>query len=534
MKIIAKNQTWKYLFWFGPFLITAGLTIGLVTQQWGIIPFIFIISGIVIIGLWLGWQSHRSNWWGQRSTQAGTNALVATLAVLVILGLTNFLASRYHLRTDLTEAQLFTIAPQSKELVRSLKTPVKIWVFDVTDNPVDRELLENYRRQNPKFQYEYVDPQARPFLAQRFGVNNYGEVYLESGNTRQIVQVVNEGDRLSENRLTNRLQQISNGSIAKVYALQGHGEHQLEAGQQGLSQAVQALTDKNYTVTPLNLVQTASIPEDAAVVVVAGPERALFDTEVPALQDYLNRGGNLLLMIDPNTQTKLDSLLSEWGVKLDNRLALNSSKNVETLGPGFSIVTEYGKHPITKDFGNGISVYKFARPIEITPVPGIEATPLLITQPYPETWAESDQKSENFQFDEGSDLKGPLTLGVALTRKAGTKINTPTSSSTPPPSPSPTPSTTETTKESRLVVLGNSDFATDGSFDKYLNGDVFLNSVTWLSQQDQQILSIRPKEPKNRRLNFTQQQAILLTSSSLLFLPMLGFATAAILWWLRR
>jgi ABC-type uncharacterized transport system involved in gliding motility auxiliary subunit len=83
-------------------------------------------------------------------------------------------------------------------------------------------------------------------------------------------------------------------------------------------------------------------------------------------------------------------------------------------------------------------------------------------------------------------------------------------------------------------VLGNSDFATDGSFDKYLNGDVFLNSVTWLSQQDQQILSIRPKEPKNRRLNFTQQQAILLTSSSLLFLPMLGFATAAILWWLRR
>ncbi|MBW4670513.1 MAG: Gldg family protein [Cyanomargarita calcarea GSE-NOS-MK-12-04C] len=573
MKIIANKKPWKYLFWLGPFLITAGLTSGLLTEKWGTIPLILLISGTVITGFWLFWQSQQNNWWSKRSTQAGTNALVATVSVLAILGLINFLGTRYHLRTDLTEAQLFTLAPQSKELVRSLKQPVKVWLFDVTQNSIDRELLENYRRQSPKFQFEYIDPQARPGLAEKFGVKDYGEIYLESGDKRQLVQAINENERLSEVRLTNRLQQISSATTTKVYLLQGHGEHQLGAGEGGMSQATQALGDKNYIPEPLNLVEKSKIPEDATVVVIAGPKRALFDPEVAALRDYLNRGGNVLLMVDPNTDSKVEPLLQEWGVKLDNRLAVDVSGGVG-LGPAVALINEYGKHPITKNFGNGISFYRLARPIDATPVPGIEATELLRTKPYPSSWAESDLSSENLQFNEGSDRKGPLTLGIALTRKAGSKINptpiptpsptieltpkaspttqakaspspTPKSSSTPitlapPPapnsSPSPTPSASplETTKESRLVVLGNSDFATDGLFDKQLNGDVFLNSVSWLSQQDEQTLSIRPKEAKNRRINMTAAQANLLALSSLLILPLLGFACSTFFWWRRR
>ena len=565
MKIIANKKPWKYLFWLGPFLITAGLTSGLLTEKWGTIPLILLISGTVITGFWLFWESQQNNWWGKRSTQAGTNALVATVSVLAILGLINFLGTRYHLRSDLTEAQLFTLAPQSKELVHSLKQPVKVWLFDVTQNSIDRELLENYRRQSPKFKFEYVDPQARPGLAEKFGVKDYGEVYLESGDKRQLVQAINENERLSEVRLTNRLQQISSSTTTKVYLLQGHGEHQLGAGEGGMSQATQGLGDKNYIPEPLNLVEKSKVPEDATVVVVAGPKRALFDSEVAALRDYLNRGGNVLLMIDPNTDPKVQPLLQEWGVKLDNRLAVDASGGVG-LGPAVALINEYGKHPITKNFGNGISFYRLARPIDATPVPGIEATELLRTKPYPSSWAESDLKSENLQFNEGSDRKGPLTLGIALTRKAGSKINStpiptpsptlklspkaspspitlpppPTPNSSPSLSPSPTPTPTpsvspvETTKESRLVVLGNSDFATDGLFDKQLNGDVFLNSVSWLSQQDQQTLSIRPKEAKNRRINMTAVQANLLVLSSLLILPFLGFASSAFFWWRRR
>jgi ABC-type uncharacterized transport system involved in gliding motility auxiliary subunit len=539
MKIVAKNKLWKYLFWLGPFLIAVGLTIGLVSEQWGLITLAFLITGIVISGLGIIWQSYQTSWWKRRSTQAGTNALVATLAVLAILGLINFLGTRYHLRADLTESQLFTLAPQSRELVRALPQPVKVWVFDINQNPQDRELLENYQRQSSKFQFEYIDPQARPGLAEKFGVKDYGEVYLESGDKRQLVQTINQNERLSEIRLTSRLQQLTSSTTAKAYLLQGHGERQLSPGKGAISQAVQGLGDKNFTTSPLNLGETSKVPQDAAVVIVAGPKRGLFEGEVKALQEYLNRGGNLLLMIDHNTDPKVDSLLQEWGVRLDNRLAVDiSSESVVGLGPAAPLVTEYGEHPITKDFGNGNSFYPLARPLEITSVPGVEATPLLRTKPYPNSWAESDLQSEKLEFNEGKDLKGPLTLGVALTRKqaaksASTPPAPPAPSASPAPTPSPTPSS-QTATESRLVVLGNSDFATDGLFQQQLNGDVFLNSVTWLSQQDQQPLSIRPKEPKNRRITLTTTQGNLLILSSLLLLPLIGFAIALIIWWKRR
>ncbi|MBD2506914.1 Gldg family protein [Nostoc muscorum FACHB-395] len=561
MKIVAKKKLWKYLFWLGPFLIAVGLTVGLVSEQWGLIPLVFLITGIVISGLGIIWQSYETNWWKRRSTQAGTNAVVATLAVLAILGLINFLGTRYHLRSDLTESQLFTLAPQSRELVSVLPQPVKVWVFDINQNPQDRELLENYQRQSSKFKYEYIDPQARPGLAEKFGVKDYGEVYLESGDKRQLVQTVNQNERLSEIRLTSRLQQLTNSTTAKVYLLQGHGERQLSAGKDAISQAVQGLGDKNFTTSPLNLGETSKVPQDASVVIVAGPKRGLFEGEVKALQEYLNRGGNLLLMIDPNTDPKLNSLLQEWGVRLDNRLAVDvSGESVVGLGPAAPLVTEYGQHPITKDFGNGNSFYPIARPLEIISVPGVQATPLLRTKPYPNSWAESDLKSEKLEFNADKDLKGPLTLGVALTRKQAAKSAStaqpartpsplpspttqrkasppPPASSAPPASPTPTPSPTpssQTATESRLVVLGNSDFATDGLFQQQLNGDVFLNSVTWLSQQDQQPLSIRPKEPKNRRITLTTTQGNLLILSSLLLLPLIGFAIALIIWWKRR
>ncbi|QDL09969.1 ABC transporter [Brasilonema octagenarum UFV-E1] len=617
MKLLAKKKPLKILFWFGPFLLAAGLTSGFVSQNWGPIQLTLIILGTLIIVLWLIWQNKQNNWLGQRSTQASTNALIATLAVLAILGLINFLGTRYDTRVDLTETKLFTLAPQSRELVRNLQVPAKILLFDVNQDPVDRDLLENYRRQSSKFSFEYIDPQARPGLARKFGVKDYGEVYLEFGDKRQLVQVVGPQQRLSEVKLTNSLQQISSISSAKVYLLQGHGEHELSGKGEGvISQAVKALNDKGYTTSALNLVEKSSIPQDANVVVVAGPKRSLFENEVKALQDYLNRGGNVMLMIDPDTDPKLESLLAQWGVKLDNRLAVDVSASVG-LGPAAPLVTQYGKHPITKDFGNGISFYPLARPIDTNPVPGIQATPLLLTKAYPNSWAESDQQSENLKFNPESDRKGPLTLGVALTRKLSAKSEA-TSNSTPTPTPtatpqtqasptqratpttaatpasptqratpttaatpasptqrakpiaaatpqtsasptqrakpttpatpaSPTPTTTptatatpasptpsSTSGESRMVVLGNSDFIINGLFDKQLNGDVFLNSVTWLSQQDQQPLSISPKEVINRRINLTGVQALLLELSSLVILPLIGLVVAAIFWWIRR
>jgi ABC-type uncharacterized transport system involved in gliding motility auxiliary subunit len=540
MKIIAVNWKYlKYLVWFGFSLIVMGVTAGLVANSWGVVPLSLIGVGVVFVLLWLGMSGNaESGFWGRRSTQAGTNALVATLAVLVILGLINFLGVRYAQRVDLTETQLYTLAPQSIQVVKQIQQPVKVWIFENTaPNTQDEELLENYRRQNDQFSYQYVDPQADPGLAQRFGVQSFGEVYLESGDKRNFLQTMTPEERLSERTLTNGLAQIGSDRQLKVYFTQGHGEKTLQGGQNGLSVAVAQLTEKSYVPEPLTLTDDGKVPDDAAVVVVAGPQRELLAAEVKALQDYLKRQSGLLLMLDPLSKPGVNSLLQDWGVTLSDRVVIDPAGQAAGLGPTVALVTQYGDHPITQEFGNGISLFPIAQPLGVADKPDQEEMPLLFSDDRAQ--AQQVSPTGELQFDPNGEGQGSLTLGVALSRTIEDADE-----NQPEPSPEASPAEpdedqpaaadqAESKPEARLVVIGNSGFATDGLFNQQLNGDVFLNSVSWLSQQDDRTLSIRPKEMTNRRIVLSAQQQTLVSIAALAVLPLLGFG-AALVSWLRR
>lgn len=566
-----------------------GLTAQEVAGEWSPVSLALLTVGLLIIGLWfLLLDQITPGFWGRRSTQVGTNAIIATLAMFVIVGLINFLGVRYGVQIDLTENQLFTLSPQSQQVVRNLEQPVKIWIFESSANPADQELLENYRRYGSNLEFEFVDPQLQPELAQKFNVNYIGEIYLEYGNQRELVQTISQGERLSEVELTNAIERITGDRTDKVYFLQGHGERPLDASDEpGLSQAVSALEAKNFTVEPLNLAEQPAVPDDASLIVIAGPKRALFEPEVQALEDYLADGGSLLVMIDPDTNPGLEPLLSDWGVTLTNQIVIDASGQgrLVGLGPATPLVTQYGDHPITKDFGTGFSIYPLAQPVDTEPIEGIKETPLVITNP--QSWAENTPEQQPLEFNEQEgDRPGPLVLGVALSRQDSSVSpssepeaedtpeaseedteepetedtpeaseedteeiaaeDTPEASPTASPeeeeSPEASPSPIQTDEsqdkedkaESRLIVYGNSNFATDSWFDQQLNPDIFVNSVSWLSKRDEQALSISPKEPEDRRINLTPVQSGILGWLALLIVPAFGFITAGMLWWLRR
>ncbi|MCS6813181.1 MAG: Gldg family protein, partial [Cyanobacteria bacterium] len=483
-----------------------------------------------------------------------------TLSVLLILGIINFLGARYAARLDLTDNQLFTLSPQTQQVVKALKQPVKIWVFLKPGDPeatATRSLLEQYRQLNAsKFSFEIVDPQAKPLLAKQFGVTSFGEVYLEAGDQRQQVQQVTPYERLAEGRLTNRLELLSGGKQTVVYFTQGHQELPLERQAESISQVSTLLLDKSIKAEPLNLSTTATVPTNAAAVVVAGPRRPFLEGEIKALTDYSDRGGSLLLLLDPTVKTGLESFLeTKWGVKLDDRLVINASQQ-QLLGPSTPVISQYGQHPITEAFRNGFSAYPFARPIALVPTKDVQQFPLLITDN--QNWAETNLDDTNLKFEpDKGDIRGPLTIGAALTRsvtpktaEAATTSPSPTPESSPSPtaSPSPSPSPSPTTSpspspspateqvEARLVIIGNSQFASNQLVQNpgLLNSDVILNAVTWLTRQDDRALAIRPKESKNRALNLTSLQANLIGWIALIILPLVGFSTAAALWWRRR
>jgi ABC-type uncharacterized transport system involved in gliding motility auxiliary subunit len=530
----------KYAVFLGVGLASAGLMVGVVSGIWDMTATGLIIAGVVLMGIWLLFLGRlgdpkQPKFWQRRSTQVGTNALISTLSVLAILGLLNFVAVRQVYRIDQTETQLFSLAPETKQVLKSLKQPVKLYLFTPDRDPGDQILLDRVTAQNPNLTVEYVDPQTNPTLAQRFNLKNdlvNKDVFLERQSrsqnrpVTQLVQTINPQERLSESKLVNALIRVTSDRQPKIYFLQGHGEKTLEPGKSSLSAAAKGLTDRNFVTLPLSLAQTGSVPADAAAIVIAGPQKALFEPEIQLLEDFQAEGGSLLILLDPRTQTGLDPLLLKWGIKLDDRLAIDGSGIGQQLrlGPAAPIVQTYSDHPITRSFANSISFYPYARPLEILQVANVRPNPIVVTNN--RSWADANPDEKPVKFGEG-DRMGPLPIGVALSRLVAVPTaNVPTS-----PTASPAPAAG---LESRMVVFGNTAFAMDGYFNQAINGDVLLNSISWLSQDDTQTLSVRPRSVKNRRIIPSRSLVVGLFVTSVIVVPLLGLVAALVLWWRRR
>lgn len=496
-------------------LLIMGIAAGIVSGSWGIIPVTLLALAGVLLLAWLVIQSRISpGFWGRRSTQTSANRLLSLLAVLVILGIINFLGVRYGTQFDLTENQQFTLALESQEVLKNLQQPVNILVFEGNPPSSQRLLLEQFQRQSQgKVSFQFIDPTEQPGLAKKFNVQQTGEVILEAGNRSQPL----EGE-LKEANLTPALVKVTGDQTTRAYFTHGHGELALSGGNQSLSQALEVLNKRNVVSEPLNLLTNPEVPADANVVIVAGPRQRFLAPEVTALETFLKKGGSVLLMLDPDVEAGLEPLLNAWGIKLDNRWVIDGSGVAQQvgLGPDTVVAFEYGSHPITQRFAQGPSLFPQVQAILVAPRDQDDVINLVTTSP--QTWAESNPQAESFSFDPNQDQPGPLTLGVAITR----------------PLASETQANETKPQDSRLVVFGDSGFAANSFFEQGINGDLFVNSVLWLGERDDQPLSIRPKDATNRRLSLsvaTNRWVILI---SLLLLPLLGFGMAIGAWWQRR
>jgi len=503
------------IYLFSLLFLIAGILLGLITSDWLGISTFLIIIGIAIAIVSVGLASRKKqDFWQKPAMIASFNTLISTVAVLVIVVLINLIVGSYNWRFDLTENQLFTLAPQSQEIVKNLQQPLKVWIFDSNIDLATITLLENYQNYSNNFQFEVVDPEIEIGLAEQFGVQSprgFAEVYLSSQDKQEFVAIINksQGQNLTEIQLTNAIVNLKRDRNYSVYFLQGHGEPEFEQVDGGFTQAITALQERSYVVAPLNLATSKQIPDNADLIAIAKPLRKLFPQEITALQNYLNNGGNILLMLLPNNDAGLTSFLASYGIKLDNRLIIDfsSPESVVQFGYGVSIITNYGEHPITQNFGNGLAIFPDSRPVEIITTENIDAVPFVISSE--NTWAESNLADPEITFNEQEDIPGPLNIAISLTREL-----------------------TET--KSKMVIFGNGTFATDGWFQQQLNGDIFLNTIDWLTGEDEQILSIRPREQTDRRINLSPFQAGIISWLAIRIMPLLGFAIAGIIWWKRR
>ncbi|MEM6500423.1 MAG: Gldg family protein [Cyanobacteria bacterium P01_C01_bin.89] len=537
----------QFCFLASLFWAAAGLSVGYVTGEWDIFPTLALVVAGLLLFLWLITQPNLVGLWGQRSTQTSTNAIATTVAVIAILGILNFVGVRYSTTLDVTETQQFTLAPQSQSLLENLEEPVRVLIFDQAIAPADRDLLQRYQNQSDKFKFELVNPREQFGLAQEFQVSTIGEVYLEQGDRKTLVTTLGQDQGgLTESTLTNALQQFLVTTQEPIYFVQGHGERPLEVGEGGMFDAVSALSDRNFEARPLILAQEKAVPDDALAVAVVGPQRSFLPGEVQLLENYLDGGGRLLLFLDPTIETGFDSLLDNWGVALDGRIVIDASIASQLVGlqPDMPVATQYGNHPITSTFQEGISFYPSVQAVTTTEQTGITVANLVETSD--QSWSETNPTEDPLQFNPEVDARGPLALGVVATKEVTGEVNAAESeagedSAGEPPEEAEgnEPENADNTganemKEGRLVVFGTSTFIADGLFTQQLNGDVFLNSVSWLSDRDESSLALRPRESNDRQLLITEFESNILRLLALAILPLGALGTAGWLWWRSR
>jgi len=330
------------------------------------------IAGLVCTLLYLlsQWREVGRSF-SRRQVRYGAMSAGSVLVVLLILAGINYIANRQSKRWDLTAGGQFTLSDQTKKILGSLNEPVKVRVFAST-RVVDRyrDRLTEYAQQTDKLAVEYIEPLKQPSLAAQYQVQQDGTVVFEYGGRTERATSDAEQD------LTNAIVKVVEGAQKKVYFVQGHGEKDTASGERtGYTGAASALGGDNFTVEKIVLAQQTAVPDDATVLVIAGPRTDYLPAEMEMIRAYLRKGGKLLLMLDPPERTasapltNLLALAREWGIEVGNNVVVDLSPAGRLLGTGPSIpvAASYPPHPIN-DRMQVLTAYPLSR--SVTPVSG--------------------------------------------------------------------------------------------------------------------------------------------------------------------
>ncbi len=457
-----------------------------------------------------------------RSALYGANTVILTAIFMGILIFVNLLAFRHKHRFDFTEGGYFTLAPQTKKLVSSLPREVKLTAFFQTESPEKiafTNLIAGYLEETDKIKLQYVDPDKNPAVTKQYGVTTYGTVAMESGVKETKIQ------NTSEESITNALLKVTRDEQKLIYFLEGHNESKISNDDNmGYSTAKKNLEQDGFIVKPLLLLQSGEVPKDASVLVVPGPKKPLQDEEKEILENYLNSGGAIFMLIDPESSSGMETFLKKWGIELGDNIVIDPMSRL--FGGDFAapVVNQYTVHEITSNFVLA-TIFPIIRSVHGVPAAGITTTELLKTSA--NSWAESNFNSGAVEYDEDKDIKGPISVSVIATKVMG-EAN-PEISDTPRSDAEP-----ERNKPSAtLLVVGDSDFSNNRYTNFSGNGDFFLNAVSWLAEEEQ-LISIRPKERKNTPIQITQPMGSAIFIMGILVLPGLIAAMGIRVWWRRR
>jgi ABC-type uncharacterized transport system involved in gliding motility auxiliary subunit len=446
-----------------------------------------------------------------RRTAALSQGLLYTVIVIAILAIVNFFANRYNKSYDSTATKQFTLSDQTVKIAKNLEQPLTITYWDQpTKFKPAQDLLDRYQNLSTKVNVQYMDADKKRTQAIAAGVKTLGTIFVDYGAKHQ------EAKSLTEEEVTGAIIRAMKGGERLACFVLGSGEHSIDnADRTGYSRAKELLEKNNYKTQTLKMLEKLEIPKECTIVTVAGPKRDYIQPEADALKAYVEGGGHAVFLVDPplkfadtDENQPLVNVLASWGVTPEKDLVLdpNPVGQIFGLGPEVPLVSSYESHAIVSTMKETPTGFPIVRSLEVKN--GDHTTVEKLFSSGDSSFATVNISSNEIK-PSANDKKGPLVLGAAGTYNGTGEA------------------------KGRFVVIGSSGWAANNFLPFNGNRDLFLNIYNWLSS-DEDLISIRPKEPEDRRLNMNARQVTMVFYTVVIMIPLLIILAGVSVWWKRR
>jgi ABC-type uncharacterized transport system involved in gliding motility auxiliary subunit len=483
-----------------------------------------IAASLAALAFWLSVAYRRLK--ERLSQRSGVFVFVTTgsaLALLALLGGLNWMVAKSALSIDLTARGVHSLSEQTRKVLDRLDTDVRITAFYERGSAELMKLdslVQGYQRHSGRLSFRALSPTRDVELTDRYRVHEGGpRVFVETrwddkerAKTARFamdLRVLNH-----EQELTNALMKAVQDKRPRVYMLTGHNEASADdKGPEGYQQSIDALLAEGYDVLRLNLLEARRVPDDAAAVLIAGPRQGLLPPEVSELSRYLVTGGSVAVLLEAGAPHGMGALLQSFGVQANDDIVIDLSPFGTMFGggPHTAIATDLADHPITTPLAGSNLVFSRSRSLSLNPGTAADTVALIKTGKY--AWGETDLQGEReeVEWNEG-EVRGPVTLAVAavIPRERGDER---------PPT--------------RLFIAGDSSFASNQLLALSSNKNLLLNSVGWLTSQEDKI-AIRPRTRGANLIVLSPQQREAIAFFVLYLLPVLLLSLGLGIWLVRR
>lgn len=480
------------------------------------------------------------NFLQSKALRAGGYSGLYILVFVAILVALNWLGVQYNETFDATSRKLYSLSDQTHKILDGLDRDVTMSYFDRTSQfEVAEDMLRRYENASSRVSVEYIDPDEDPVKTEAMNVRTYGTLILHIGDSRQ------EANSTSEQDITNAIITAVKGQEKTACVATGHGESASgDMERDGFSNAKSLIEDANYGYEDVNL-GVDGVPSNCTLLLVPGPSAAYFEPEIEAVRSYVESGGRALFMLRPSfpdargrrdeANPKLVELLARWGVKSANDIVIDESPIGQLFGGGpfTPLVSSYKFHPIVEPMENMGTLFPRARTVGAA-----DETPDGWTIDELFESSESSLATETLTIEDNAVTLGPAsdqTDGPISLAVAGTyDVPAPEGDGEAEAEPDEIAATEdEEEPEGRIVAVGSFGFATNYGLSLGGNQDLLLNMMNWLSS-DEDLISIRPKDPDSTPIEMTSGEMRRIFLSSLLLLPLIIVITGVWTWWGRR